>query len=94
MYTINTKEAEAMKTVPVSGRIDKAISKRLDALAKSTARSRSFLISEAVKAYVEDQTWQIEAIKEGIKAADQGKFASDERVLKIFAKYGVSNDES
>ncbi len=83
-----------METVPVSGRIDKAISERLDALAKSTARSRSFLISEAVKAYVEDQAWQIEAIKEGIKAADQGKFASDERVLKTFAKYGVSNDES
>jgi len=83
-----------METVPVSGRIDKAISERLDALAKSTARSRSFLISEAVKAYVEDQAWQIEAIKEGIKAADQGKFASDERVLKTFAKYGVSNDEA
>ena len=48
MYTIDTKETKTMQTVPVTGRIDKAISERLDALAKSTARSRSFLIAEAV----------------------------------------------
>ena len=83
-----------METVPVTGRIDKAISERLDALAKSTARSRSFLIAEAVKAYVEDQAWQIEATKEGIRAADQGQFASDESVGKTFAKYGVNVDEA
>ena len=83
-----------METVPVTGRIDKAISERLDALAKSTARSRSFLIAEAVKAYVKDQAWQIEAIKEGIEDADQGKFASDEKIVKTFAKYGVNIDEA
>ena len=82
-----------MKTVPVSGRIDKKISERLDALAKSTARSRSFLIAEAVKAYVADQAWQIEAIEAGVAAADQGEFASDEKVAGTFAKYGVSTDE-
>ena len=93
MYTIDTKETKAMETVPVTGRIDKAISERLDALAKSTARSRSFLIAEAVKAYVKDQAWQIAAIEEGIEDADQGKFASDEKVAKTFAKYGVNIDE-
>lgn len=81
-----------MDTVPVSGRIDKKISERLDALARSTARSRSFLIAEAVKAYVEEQAWQIEAIEEGIEAAEQGKFASDEKIAKTFAKYGVRTD--
>ena len=82
-----------METVPVSGRIDKAVSEKLDALAKSTARSRSFLIGAAIKAYVDDQAWQIAAIKEGIEAADQGEFASIERVVETFAKYGVSADE-
>ena len=53
-----------METVAVSGRIDKATSERLDALAKSTARSRSLLISEAVKAYVEDQAWQTSKIRQ------------------------------
>lgn len=83
-----------METVPVSGRIDKAVSERLDALSKSTARSRSFLIAEAVKAYVDEQAWQIEAIEAGIEAANRGEFAPDEKVDKTFAKYGVSADEA
>jgi len=83
-----------METVIVSGRIEKIISKRLDALSKSTARSRSFLIAEAVKAYVEDQAWQIEAIEAGVEAAKRGEFAPDEKVAKTFAKYGVNVDEA
>ena len=83
-----------METVPVSGRIEKIISERLDALSKSTARSRSFLIAEAVKAYVEDQAWQIEAIEAGVEAANRGEFAPDEKVTKTFAKYGVNTDEA
>lgn len=82
-----------MDSVPVSSRVDKTVSDKLDFLSKATARSRSFLISEAIKAYVEDQTWQIEAIKEGVRRADQGKFASDDKVRKTFAKFGVDIDQ-
>jgi predicted transcriptional regulator len=82
-----------MDSVPVSSRVDKAVSEKLDFLSKATARSRSFLISEAIKVYVEDQAWQIEAIKEGVRQADQGKFASDDKVRKTFAKFGVDIDQ-
>ena len=82
-----------MDTVPVSSRVEKTTSKKLDLLSKATARSRSFLIGEAIKAYVEDQTWQIQAIQEGLKQENQGKFASDPKVRKTFAKYGVNVDE-
>jgi predicted transcriptional regulator len=82
-----------METIPVSGRIDVAVSKKLESLAKATARSRSFLIGEAIKSYVEEQSWQIEAIKKGVTQANQGKFASDAKVAKTFAKYGVNVDE-
>jgi predicted transcriptional regulator len=82
-----------MDSVPVSSRVDKVVSEKLDFLSKATARSRSFLISEAIKAYVEDQAWQIEAIKEGIRQADQGKFASEDKVRKTFAKFGVDIDQ-
>ena len=79
-----------MNSVPVSSRVDKAVSEKLDVLSKVTARSRSFLISEAIKVYVEDQAWQIEAINEGFRQADQGKFASDDKVRKTIAKFGVN----
>jgi predicted transcriptional regulator len=82
-----------MDSVPVSSRVDKAVSEKLDFLSKATERSRSFLISEAIKAYVEDQAWQIEAIKEGVRQADQAKFASDDKVRKTFAKFGVDIDQ-
>ena len=82
-----------MESIPVSSRVDKAVSEKLDMLSKATSRSRSFLISEAIRAYVEEQAWQIEAIKVGVKQADQGKFASREKVSKTFAKYGVNIDE-
>ena len=82
-----------MDSVPVSSRVDKAVSEKLDFLSKATARSRSFLISEAIKVYVEDQAWQIEAIKEGVRQADLGKFASDDKVRKTFAKFGVDIDQ-
>jgi predicted transcriptional regulator len=82
-----------MDSVPVSSRVDKAVSDKLDFLSKATARSRSFLISEAIKAYVEEQAWQIEAIKEGVRQADQGKFASDDKVRKTFAKFGLDIDQ-
>ncbi|BBO80863.1 hypothetical protein DSCO28_14290 [Desulfosarcina ovata subsp. sediminis] len=82
-----------MDTVPVSGRIDKSISEKLNLLARATARSRSFLINEAIKTYVDEQSWQVEAINEGIKQADQGRFASQAKIRKTFAKYGVNVDE-
>ena len=81
-----------MESVPVSSRVEKAVSEKLDRLSKATARSRSFLISEAIRAYVEDQAWQIEAIEEGLKQADQGKFASSDKVRQTFAKFGVNID--
>ncbi len=81
-----------MESIPVSSRVGKTVSEKLDMLSKATSRSRSFLISEAIKTYVEDQAWQIEAIKEGVEQADQGKFASNDKVRKAFAKFGVNID--
>ncbi len=78
-----------MESIPVSSRIEKAVSEKVDRLSKATSRSRSFLISEAITAYVEDQAWQIKAIKEGPKEANQGRFATTDKVRKTFATYGV-----
>ena len=94
MYYVNNhyKKENAVETIAVSSRIDKAVSDQLDFLSKATSRSRSFLIGEAIKAYVQDQAWQIQAIKEGVRQADQGKFASEKKVRETFAKYGVDID--
>ena len=81
-----------MKTNTISARLDPGTAKKLEMLAKATARSKSFLIAEAIETYVEDQAWQIGAIKEGIKEADRDKFATDREVSKTFKKWGVNED--
>ena len=78
-----------MNTVTVSARLDARTTKKLEQLSKATSRSKSFLAAEAIQAYVEEQSWQIEAIEEGIKQGDDGNFANDEEVKKAFAKWGV-----
>lgn len=73
----------------VTARLDDATQQRLDALAKAMDRSRSWVVAEAIRRYVEEESWQVAAIEEGVRQADAGAFASDEEVRATFAKWGV-----
>jgi predicted transcriptional regulator len=75
------------KSTTLTVRLDPKLKKKLDKLAESTKRSKSFLASEAIASFVELNEWQIKEIKEGIKEADAGDFASDEEVRKTFGKW-------
>jgi RHH-type rel operon transcriptional repressor/antitoxin RelB len=81
-----------MKSQTVSARLGPETAKKLELLVKATARSRSYLVAEAIETYLEDQAWQIEAIKEGIKEADKGKFAAEREVKRILKKWGLNED--
>ena len=74
----------------VSARINDDLAKKLDLLSKATSRSRSFIVSEAIIAYIEDQIWQIDAIKKGLDQADKGDYASDQEVDDFFSRWGSS----
>ena len=81
-----------MKSATVSAKLEPSVAEKLDLLAKATARSRSFLVAEAIETYVRDQAWQIQAIQEGIKEADKDNFATDKQVEKAFKKWAVNED--
>jgi predicted transcriptional regulator len=83
-------EAHMATSNTMTIRLNSAIKKKLDRLARATGRTKSYLAAEAIETYVENEAWQIAAIKEGIKAADEGRFASDEEVRAAFAKWGVN----
>ena len=68
-------------------RVDAKLKKKLDKLAKTTRRSRSFLAAEAIREFVSLNEWQIEETKKAIAEADAGNFASDEEVEEVFAKW-------
>jgi RHH-type rel operon transcriptional repressor/antitoxin RelB len=71
----------------VTIRVDSGLKKSLDKLAKATGRSRAFLAQDALRQYLEEQAWQVAEIKQAIKEADAGEFASDAQVNAARAKW-------
>jgi predicted transcriptional regulator len=68
-------------------RLDQNRRNRLDKLAKSTKRSRSFLAAEAIRDHVALNDWQIEEIQKGIAEANRGEFASPAEVARLRKKW-------
>lgn len=73
-------------------RLEPELKSRLDKLALATRRSKSFLASEAVREFIELNEWQIQELKDAIKEADSGDFASDQEVEAVFNKWGANAD--
>ena len=69
-------------------RLDEEVRDRLDLLAGSTQRSKSYLAAEAIRDYLEINAWQIAEIRAAIQEADQGDFATDEDVVALASKWG------
>ena len=70
----------------VTLRLDDEVKNKLEKLAESTHRSRSFLAAEAIKAYVDSNDWQVAEIHLAIKEADAGDFASEAEVSAVVKK--------
>ena len=77
-----------MMTETLSIRIDAETKKRLDALSKSSKRSKSFLAAEAITAYVQSQEWQLGEIRAGIADLEAGQEVSHEKVSKWLNSWG------
>jgi predicted transcriptional regulator len=73
-------------------RLTAATSRRLGKLSKATARTRSKLAAEAIEKYLEDQAWQVDAIEEGVKAADAGEVVTQERVERWVRSWGKPDE--
>jgi predicted transcriptional regulator len=72
----------------ISFRIDAAKVKALDAIAARMQRDRSFLLNEAVDAYLEWNAGFEHSILEGLKDARAGRFVEHEEVLRRMANTG------
>jgi predicted transcriptional regulator len=59
----------------------------IDTIATDWDRDRSFVLNEAIDAYLEVHEWQIEHIEKGLLRANAGKFASKGAVAAAFARW-------
>lgn len=71
----------------LSVRLPEDLARRLENLAKSTDRSKSYLAACAVEEYLAVQEWQVHAIREGIAAAEKGQVVGHDEALKELKRW-------
>jgi predicted transcriptional regulator len=74
--------AKALLTV----RMDEDRLQALDKVAEGLDRDRTYVVTQAIDAYLDVQRWQIEYIEEALRDADAGRFASPAEVESAFAR--------
>jgi RHH-type transcriptional regulator, rel operon repressor / antitoxin RelB len=73
-------------TTIVTVRIAAALKTKLEALARTTKRSKSYLAAEAIAGYVELNEWQIGEIEAGIAELDTGEIVSQEEAEERYER--------
>ena len=71
-------------------RLEDEVKHRLDRLAESTQRSKSFLAAEAIREFVENNEWQISEIRAALVEADAADFATDKELAAVAKKWKVN----
>jgi RHH-type rel operon transcriptional repressor/antitoxin RelB len=79
-------------TTPLTMRVRSALKKRLENLARSTGRSRSFLASEALSVYLDANEWQVSGIKTALSSLDRGKGLPHARVMEWVASWETRDE--
>ena len=85
-----TGEHKMSETLSI--RLDAGTKRRLDALAKRSRRSKSFLAAEAIAAYVEAEEWQLGEIQDGLDELDAGQGISHADVSKWLRSWGKKGE--
>jgi RHH-type transcriptional regulator, rel operon repressor / antitoxin RelB len=81
-----------MSSTTFTVRVDAHTKERLERLAKSTGRSRSFLAAEAINQYLEVNEWQVAGIKQAIASLDRGEGIAHEQVKDWVTSWGGSRE--
>ncbi|MBW2010508.1 MAG: CopG family ribbon-helix-helix protein [Deltaproteobacteria bacterium] len=76
-----------MKTTTV--RIDDDVLGRVDGLAKTLSRSRSWVIKQAIDRFLEYEEWLVKEVKDGLSEVERGEIATHEEVVAMFRKWGA-----
>lgn len=71
----------------MSMRLPDDLTNQLDVLANATGRSKTFLAGQAIRDYIDRESWQIAEITQAISEADNGDFATVDEMNSISAKW-------
>ncbi|HHO48998.1 MAG TPA: ribbon-helix-helix protein, CopG family [Desulfobacteraceae bacterium] len=79
-----------MKTTTI--RMEDETLDRIDAMAKSLSRSRTWIINQAIERFLSYEEWFIREVNAGLEEMRDGDFASPEGIRAEFQKWGVNAD--
>lgn len=77
----------ALNLAQFNVRLPAELKARLESYARMIDRPQASVASEALADYLDWRVPQIEALKQAIASADQGKFASADEVEQFFKRY-------
>lgn len=81
------------KSTTMTIRLTPEVSERLDALARDTKRSKSYLASEAIESYVDLNAWQIAHIKAALAEDEAGApGVPHEEVMRWMESWGTEHE--
>jgi predicted transcriptional regulator len=75
-----------MKTVTIGARISEELDRDLAKLSAATCRSKAWLVADALTSYVQSEKAFIEAVEEGIGAAEEGHLVDHGAVVAEFER--------
>jgi predicted transcriptional regulator len=67
-------------------RVDEERLEALDKVAAGLDRDRSYVVTQAIDAFLDAHRWQIQYIEEALRDADAGGLASEDEVDGVFAR--------
>jgi predicted transcriptional regulator len=90
---METEQETMAKSAMMTVRLTPEVSKKLEALARDTKRSKSYLASEAIETYVDLNTWQVAHIKAAL-AEDEtgGPGVSHEEAMQWLESLGTDHE--
>jgi RHH-type transcriptional regulator, rel operon repressor / antitoxin RelB len=81
-----------MSSSTLSIRLNSRTKSKLEALAKASRRSKSFLAAEAIEAFVAAESWQLSEIEAGVKDLDAGHAVEHQEVRSWMQSWGKKSE--
>jgi RHH-type transcriptional regulator, rel operon repressor / antitoxin RelB len=82
-----------MPSTTFTVRVEPDVKKRLEKLAKSTGRTRSFLAAQALNEYLDANEWQVAGVKRAIVSLDRGEGVSHKDVKDWVNSWDRKNEQ-
>jgi RHH-type rel operon transcriptional repressor/antitoxin RelB len=76
----------------ISLELEPEVDARLTTVADTLHRSRAWVVEQAIKEFLDLQSWQLAAIRQGLDEADAGKLIPHEEVVAWVESWGKEDE--